>query len=150
VISQLHRGRLTLDPAFAFAQDFVWWLTSGRPFHYDLIVPGVLLGRLPRSVADLQQLVSQHNVGLIVTLNEHWEVFHSPAQMQAATGVDVLWLPTPDYSAPRLTDIRAAVDAIRTTLARFQQSGRRCGCSFLLLFLLFFSFFEQANKKASH
>lgn len=73
-------------------------------WNWHKIDPSVYLGRLPRSAADVMELVHE-GIGAIVTLNESWEL-HVPSGLYAELGVDWLHLPTPDYFSPAIKDIQ--------------------------------------------
>ena len=80
-----------------------------RPFNFDEIDDGVLLGSLPRETANLEQL-KQLGVSTIVNLNQQWELDVQPEEIRAA-GLKLVWLQTPDYAAPTQGDIQIGVRA---------------------------------------
>ncbi len=53
----------------------------------------------------------------IISLNENWEVFLDPKTL-AAAHIEVLSLPTPDYSNPSLDDIHKAIEFISSQVKR--------------------------------
>eukprot|EP00039_Didymoeca_costata_P007686 m.102726 g.102726 ORF g.102726 m.102726 type:complete len:233 (-) comp13783_c0_seq6:185-883(-) len=92
-----------------FPDDVVWWIFGSRPFNYDVIEKGVVLGRLPRSLEDVKELKDKASVSAIVTFNEPWETYLKPEDIKAS-GIRSLVLPTPDYNAPNLNDLKRAVE----------------------------------------
>jgi atypical dual specificity phosphatase len=86
-----------------------WGVTNGRPFNFDVITEKIVLGRLPRNLADIDTLVKQTSVGAVITLNESWELFLTEAQVKGK-GLRVITLPAPDYGAPTLQQIVAGVE----------------------------------------
>lgn len=97
----------------------LWWKNSNaiflrkfkskfRPFEYSHIVPGLLLGSLPRSDDNLSHLVTGEQVTGIVTMNMDWELVLKREDIEAA-GLDWLHLPTPDYCAVSQSDLAAGV-----------------------------------------
>jgi len=92
-----------------------------RPFEYDVVVPGKLLvGCQPQSEADVEALADAGVVAL-VSANQEWEL-HVPssARVFERVGIKRLHLPTDDYQAPSLADVRRAVGFL---LAATESSG---------------------------
>ena len=67
------------------------------------------LGSLPKSFADLQTLHTTVGIQAVVTLNQEWEVLVRTEDVRRA-GMAHLVMPTPDYSAVSLVDLRRGVD----------------------------------------
>eukprot|EP00419_Tripos_fusus_P027795 CAMPEP_0172725724 /NCGR_PEP_ID=MMETSP1074-20121228/89070_1 /TAXON_ID=2916 /ORGANISM="Ceratium fusus, Strain PA161109" /LENGTH=250 /DNA_ID=CAMNT_0013552565 /DNA_START=188 /DNA_END=940 /DNA_ORIENTATION=+ len=85
-----------------------------RPFAAAQICGAIMLGTLPRTEAQLDELQEDHCIRFIITLNEPWELVWNSQVMRedVLKARDVQWLvlPTPDYNPPTLSDIRIAVD----------------------------------------
>jgi predicted protein tyrosine phosphatase len=78
--------------------------------------PTVVLGSLPLSKANLEELSSQHGGKLaIVSLNAAWELVLQESELKAM-GIDFLRLPTPDFFAPSAKDIEKGVRFIEKQL----------------------------------
>eukprot|EP00051_Salpingoeca_urceolata_P016862 m.226535 g.226535 ORF g.226535 m.226535 type:complete len:247 (-) comp18800_c0_seq1:149-889(-) len=95
--------------------DMIFFLTNGRPFNFDKVTDQVLVGRLPRSSADLDQLAKE-NVGAIVKMTEAWE--NILTDREVLSRFEQKTLPTPDYAAPDLPSVQVAVDYVIDCLRR--------------------------------
>lgn len=76
---------------------------SKRPFNFHQIRPNLILGRQFRDEKDLNLLIQEHNVEVIVTLNEEWELFVPSKIVISALGdrtENRLRFAVPDYQAP--------------------------------------------------
>ncbi|EGD76568.1 hypothetical protein PTSG_12618 [Salpingoeca rosetta] len=94
-----------------FPREIIVWLQGGRPFNYNTITENVLLGRLPRSVADIRKLQEEHNAVAIVDMTQPWEQYVN-VQAFVEEKIVRLNLPTPDYSCPSLSSIQLGVNFI--------------------------------------
>eukprot|EP01147_Barroeca_monosierra_P003066 gene3066-5843_t len=97
---------------FRFPRDaYLSLFGRSRPFNYNRISNHIIVGRMPRSLEDLQQLVKDEHIRAIVDLSESWEQFVSPSSI-ANMGLKRINLPTPDYHAPTVDDLITAVHFI--------------------------------------
>lgn len=79
--------------------------------------PTLVLGSLPLTKANLEELSSNHGGKLaVVSLNAAWELVLKEADLKTI-GIDMLRLPTPDFFAPSLKDIEKGVTFIEQQLA---------------------------------
>lgn len=89
-----------------------------RAWNWTEIERGLYIGSLPRGPGDLAELLAApHGLGGVVSLVEPWEVKVGGESLQEL-GIQWLLLPTPDYSAPKMADIDAAVAFIDRQLCR--------------------------------
>ena len=104
---------------------------KGRPgskaLTYTCIVPGVWLGALPRSAAEVRAIVAECKLGGVVTLNQDWEMpgrgaTTTVAEM-AAEGLETCWLDTPDFAAVSLADLRRGAAFVHRIVSGGQQPG---------------------------
>ena len=79
-------------------------INKNRAFEYTLIDDGILLGALPKTEANVKDLVEGQKVTGIITLNMAWEISITTEQIVKA-GAEHLHLPTPDFSAVSQIDI---------------------------------------------
>ena len=124
---------------------------DGRPgskrFTYNEIEPGVLLGAIPHGADHLKMLRDQENVTCFVTMNELWEMpgngrTTTPSEVQEH-GIQLLWLPTPDYSAVNQEDLRRGANFLEDCVSTGKvcyvhcNGGRGRSTSVVLAWLIF-------------
>lgn len=95
--------------------DVAYAINGRRPFNFNLIGDDIVLGRLPRSAADLRALRDKHGVHAVLDMTEAWEDYLTPSQVKSE-GLSVLKLPTPDYAAPSLESVERGVAFIEEQL----------------------------------
>jgi protein-tyrosine phosphatase len=77
----------------------------------------LVLGSMPQTQAQLQELASHHGDKLaIVSMNATWELLLQDSDLQAM-GIDLLRLPTPDFFAPSPPDIDKGIAFIEKQLS---------------------------------
>eukprot|EP00052_Salpingoeca_macrocollata_P032421 m.5653 g.5653 ORF g.5653 m.5653 type:complete len:241 (+) comp3658_c0_seq2:142-864(+) len=91
-----------------FIDDVFFKVTGSRPFHFHRFGEKVILGRLPRTLQDIE-LLDKEGVKTYIVLNEEWELF-VPLQVLRDRQYNVLHIPIPDYQAPTLAELKAAID----------------------------------------
>jgi len=84
-------------------------------WEFTEIIPNeIMVGRVPRHMEHVQSLKSA-GVGAIISVNEAWELFVHPEELQKLD-IEFLHLPTPDYYAPTTEDINKGVQFIQKHL----------------------------------
>jgi len=75
---------------------------------WSKVADQLYIGTLPRFKEDLIELRDKEGVFSVVTMNEEWEIELGKSDVEAL-GMANLIMATPDYSAPPLADVQAAV-----------------------------------------
>jgi atypical dual specificity phosphatase len=91
-----------------------WW---------DRITPGVILGAVPLTEAEVLALRAEHGVRGIVNLCREWD-WHGRSGFYAAQGLAQVWLPTIDFSCPDLPHLLAGAAFI----AEMEAAGSTAYC----------------------
>lgn len=99
-------------------EDALWYVLNARPFNHDFVEPGVVLGRMPRTMEDVLLIKDLYDLSAMVIMSEPWELYLSVDSVRQVAQLDVLWLPTPDFTAPSLEDIERGVEFLTAVRAR--------------------------------
>ncbi len=106
-----------------FRPTLYWTLLKTRGLkteeHWTAIDDTLILGALPakRELAEFESL----GVGGVINMCAEWK---GPGSRYARSGIEQLYLPTPDYTSPDLNAVLTGVEFI----ARFAEQGRRVYC----------------------
>lgn len=99
-------------------EDVIWYVLEQRPFNYDFVEPGVVLGRMTRTMADVRLIKQLYDLSAMITMSEPWELYFPVESIRQEAGLEVLWLPTPDFTAPSPEDIERDVEFLTAIRAR--------------------------------
>lgn len=95
---------------------------GSRKFDFDDVGHGILLGRQPRDIKDLEVL-KERGVIAIVTLNEPWELFIPELGKSIETlGMKHLHIKTADFQAPAEASL---IEAVQFLQLQLQNSGSK-------------------------
>jgi atypical dual specificity phosphatase len=105
-------------PTVAFNRIFCWLFPSRRQL-WNRIGTNIVCGSVPLRESDVEALVIQERIGAVVNMCREWNVHHQSG-LYSRLGVEQLHLPTIDFDAPALEDLKKGVAFIR----RHAQEGK--------------------------
>ncbi|MCY3023090.1 MAG: dual specificity protein phosphatase family protein [Planctomycetota bacterium] len=128
--------------SYLFFYPTLWWnlllnRVCARRRWWDWVDDSVLLGAAPlrRHVAELKQA----GIGAVVNTCREWR---GPVEAYRAAGIEELYLPITDFTAPRLNEVRAAVRFIEQQIAAGRKvyvhckAGRGRSATIVLCYLI--------------
>ena len=96
---------------------------DGPAFNATRLTPFLVLGSKPRTVKDTAWLRAEFGATSAISMLEPHEVVLAPD----AYGIQVLGCPTPDYTAPKSTELAKALEHISSAAKGGRSSAAR-GC----------------------